>query len=144
MLVIVLRSSLYAVSSFVFERSVFLIRLKLELEMGDTCSISRIIFSDVGVSSSLGTEWLTSPYFIASVALRGVPVRFISTSFLPFIRNGPITPEMQQGAPTRPPEKANVDSVDAITISEASAISAPAPYAGPSTNDMTGFSHLKR
>src|SRR2546425_6895999 len=59
------------------------------------------------------------------------------------MRYGPITPDMQQSAPTRPPEKANVDSVEAMTMSEASAISAPAPEAGPSTNEMTGFSLLK-
>ena len=127
LLVIVLRSSLYAVSSFVLERSAFLIRLKLEFEMGETSVISRMIFSNVGVSCSLGTEWLTSPQFIASSAVRGMPARFISTSFLPFMREGPITPDIQQRAPTRPPEKAKVDSVEAITMSDASAISAPAP-----------------
>ena len=41
--------------------------------------------------------------------------------------NWPIAAEMQHSAPTLPPEKANVDPVDAATRSEASAISAPAP-----------------
>src|SRR5215471_3897662 len=83
---------------------------------------------------------VTRPASFASSAESGTPVRFISTTRRPSIRIGPTIGEMQHSAPTLPPEKANFDRDEAITMSDASTISAPAPYAGPSTTAIRGLS----